>query len=61
MKKSVIGMDRPGVMPVAQVMPLVSLRVDGTRTRYVPFESTYRYGFSRLSGVRSSTVYGGSG
>ncbi len=60
-KKSLIGMVRPGVIRSPQVMPRVSRRTAGTRTWYLPLASTNRYGFSRLSGVVSSVVYGGSG
>src|SRR5689334_10554624 len=48
-------------MPLAHVMPRESRRADGTRTLYFPRESTKRYGFSRLTGVVSSVVYGGDG
>ena len=47
--------------PPAHVMPRVSRRADGTRTMYRPLASTNRYGFSRLTGVVSSVVYGGFG
>ncbi|MFD1147709.1 hypothetical protein [Saccharothrix hoggarensis] len=60
-KKSVSGMVRPGVMPSAHDTPRVSRRADGTRTLYSPEPSTNRNGFSRLSGVVSSVVYGGVG
>src|SRR5687768_9898031 len=52
---------RPGVMPAPQETPRVLVRASGTRTWYRPRESRYRYGFSRLTGVVSSVVYGGDG
>ncbi|GMA86459.1 hypothetical protein GCM10025868_17090 [Angustibacter aerolatus] len=42
-------------------MPTASRRVAGTKTRQPPFASTYRYGFSRLTGVLGRVVYVGSG
>ena len=49
------------VAPSAQSVPREPVRAAGTRTRHAPASSTYRNGFSRLSGVVSSVVYGGSG
>ncbi len=60
-KKSVIGIERPGVMPSSQVMPRLSVVAAGTRTAYAPSSSMYKNGFSRLSGFVSSVVYGGTG
>ena len=48
-------------MPLAHEMPRVFFWADGTRTLYSPFASTKRYGFSRLTGVVASVVYGGFG
>src|SRR5689334_14787770 len=42
-------------------MPLLFFFASGTRTLYLPRASTNRYGFSRLTGVFSTVVYGGSG
>ena len=61
MKKSVIGIERPGVMPASQVTPRLSVVAAGTRTVYTPSSSMKRNGFSRLSGFVSSVVYGGTG
>ena len=36
MKKSVIGIERPGVMPASQVTPRLSVVAAGTRTVYAP-------------------------
>src|ERR671924_1575814 len=60
-KKSLSGSVRPGVVPEAHETPLEPVRADGTRTAYSPCPSTNRYGFSRLTGVVASVVYGGSG
>jgi len=48
-------------MPSAHETPRVFFRAAGTRTWYLPRASTNRYGFSRLTGVVSSVVYGGFG
>src|SRR3954468_12822417 len=48
-------------MPLPHEMPRLSVFTDGTRTFQRPRSSTNRYGFSRLTGVVSSVVYGGSG
>ncbi len=61
MKNSVIGMLRPAVASSPHEVPLVFVWADGTRTLYAPLSSTKRYGFSRLTGVSSIVVYGGSG
>src|SRR3954447_14989957 len=58
MKKSSIGIDRPGVAPFAQVVPRESNCAPGTKTLKCPRASTYRYGFSREAGFVSSVVYG---
>src|SRR3954447_2332410 len=58
MKKSSIGIDRPGVAPFAQVVPRESNCAPGTKTLKCPRASTYRYGFSREAGVVSSVGYG---
>src|SRR2546421_5082588 len=60
-KKSVIGTVRPGVRPFAQETPRVLVAAAGTRTLYLPCGSRKRYGFSRLTGVAPSVVYGGFG
>src|SRR4051812_50138121 len=48
-------------MPLPHEMPRLSVFTDGTRTFQRPRESWNRYGFSRLTGVVSSVVYGGAG
>src|SRR2546423_13705604 len=58
MKKSSIGIERPGVAPFAQVVPRESNCASGTKTLKWPPASTYRYGFSREAGVGAS---GGDG
>src|SRR5690349_2050288 len=60
-KKSLSGTVRPGVRPADQLVPLEFFCAAGTRTLYRPAASRNRYGFSRLTGVFSSVVYGGSG
>ena len=57
-KKSDSGIDRPAVPPADQLVPAEFRRAAGTNTRYCPLPSTYRYGFSRLTGVLASVVYG---
>src|SRR3954462_14210876 len=59
-KKSDSGIVRPAGVPAVQEGPRVPVRAAGTRTRYAPPDSN-RYGFSRLTGVVSSVVYGGVG
>src|SRR3954471_4775861 len=59
-KKSESGIVRPAGVPAVQEGPRVPVRAAGTRTRYAPPDSN-RYGFSRLTGVVSSVVYGGFG
>src|SRR5918997_1319128 len=61
MKKSRSGIVRPAVTPSSQVTPRELVCAEGTRTPYLPCASTNRYGFSRLTGVASSVVYGGVG
>ena len=41
---------------LAHEIPLVSVLATGTRTAYLPWLSTNRYGFSRLTGVVASVV-----
>ena len=36
------GIDRPGVLPFAQLTPAELVRADGTNTWYASAESTYR-------------------
>src|SRR3954447_13771046 len=54
-------MVRPWVSSTAQDVPLELCCAAGTRTLYLPLPSTNRYGFSRLTGVVASVVYGGFG
>jgi hypothetical protein len=60
-KKSLSGMVRPAVRSVDHEVPLELCCAAGTRTLYRPCSSTNRYGFSRLTGVAASVVYGGFG
>src|SRR3954454_23431868 len=61
MKKSEMGMDRPGVGPAAHVVPRLRACASGTNTLQRSWPSTRRNGFSRERGVVSRVVYGGSG
>ena len=56
MKKSEIGLAWPGVWPFAHVTPELSVWTSGTQTLKLPFESTYRNGFSRETGVVARVV-----
>src|SRR6266542_702115 len=49
------------VRPEVAETPVVFRCAAGTRTLYRPLLSTKRYGFSRLTGVVASVVYGGCG
>src|SRR3954452_21546520 len=61
MKKSEIGIARPGVWPAAHVVPREAVCAAGTKTLQRSRASTCRKGFSRERGVVASVVYGGSG
>lgn len=43
------------------MVPRESVRTAGTNTLYALTASTYRKGFSRVTGARSTVVYGGLG
>jgi hypothetical protein len=49
-------MDEPGVEPVAHEAPCVFCRSAGTNTWNAPAESTYRKGFSRVTGLWATVV-----
>ena len=51
----------PGVGADSQVAPEVLVRRFGTSTLIAPAASTNRYGFSRITGVVATVVYGGLG
>src|SRR2546423_13019384 len=60
-KKSEIGIECPGVEPLAQVVPVPPVCTSGTKTLQSSFASTVRYGASRDTGFVASVVYGGRG
>src|SRR2546423_2820477 len=60
-KKSEIGIECPGVEPLAQVVPVPPVCTSGTKTLQSSFASTVRYGASRDTGFVASVVYGGLG
>src|SRR5919201_1192480 len=60
-KKSEIGIEWPGVGPLAHVVPVPFVWTSGTKTLQSSFASTVRYGASRDTGFVSRVVYGGLG
>src|ERR1035437_2353309 len=60
-KKFAIGIEWPGVWPPLHVVPEELNWTSGTKTLKWLFESTYRNGFSRDSGLVARVVYGGGG
>ena len=59
MKNSQIETDVPAAELLPHVVPTESRRSARTNTKYLPDESAYRNGFSRVTGLVSSVVYGG--
>src|SRR5512135_2202592 len=57
-KNFLIGIERPGVGPSAQVVPAESCCGEGAKTSNCPEASAYRYGASRVTGLVASVVYG---
>src|SRR2546423_6308307 len=60
-KKFEIGIECPGVGPLAQVVPVPFVCTSGTNTLQASFAPTVRYGASRDTGFVASVVYGGLG
>src|SRR5918912_207649 len=60
-KKFEIGIECPGVGPLAHVGPTPSRWTSGTKTLQASFAPTVRYGASRDTGFVASVVYGGFG
>src|SRR5665213_51161 len=58
MKKFLIGTETPGVWPPPHVVPAELCCTAGTNTLKWFFESSYRYGASRVTGLVASVVYG---
>src|SRR5437660_8177978 len=58
MKNRLMGMDEPGVAPLAHVVPTELRCTAGTKTLKCPVASKYRYGASRVIGLLASVVYG---
>src|SRR5215217_5496048 len=57
-KMSSAAIELPGVGPEAHVVPAVLVWTAGTKIRYRPSVSAYRYGASRVTGLVASVVYG---
>src|SRR2546429_5449514 len=56
-----IGIDVPGAGPLLQEVPDELCCTAGTKTLYLPLESVYRNGASRVTGLVASVVYVGCG
>src|SRR5690242_3615706 len=56
-----MGSEVPGAAPPVQSGPCAPERRAGTNTCQPPEESTYRNGFSRVTGLCATVVYGGLG
>src|SRR6266480_6473835 len=56
-----IGIDVPAAGPLPQEVPDELCCTPGTKTLYVPVESVYRNGASRVRGLVASVVYVGFG
>src|SRR5437763_16757748 len=56
-----IGIDVPGAGPLLHEVPDELCCTAGTKTLYLPLESVYRNGASRVTGLVASVVYVGCG
>src|SRR5207247_4081205 len=61
MKNLSTGIDVPGAGPLLQEVPDELCCTSGTKTLYLPLESVYRNGASRVTGLVASVVYVGCG
>jgi hypothetical protein len=61
MRKSAIGIDVPAGFCASQLVACASCRTSGTKTCQAPLLSTYRNGFSLITGDFGTDVTGGAG